>query len=91
MVRVVNIGELFVEGGKHCFSLVMYGFCSNNALYIASLSLKCLFSFNSFHCVKNVQIRSYFWSVLPCIRTEYEDLRGKSPYSVRIQENTVQK
>ena len=23
------------------------------------------------HCVKNVQIRSYFWSVCSCIRTEY--------------------
>ena len=23
------------------------------------------------HCVKNVQIRSYFWSVFSCIRTEY--------------------
>ena len=43
------------------------------------------------HCVKNVQIRSYFWSVFSCIRTEYGDLRSKSPYSVRIQENTDQK
>ena len=23
------------------------------------------------HCVKRVQIRSYFWSVFSCIRTEY--------------------
>ena len=43
------------------------------------------------HCVKSVQIQSYFWSVFSCIRTEYEDLRNKSPYSVRIQENTEQK
>ena len=33
------------------------------------------------HCVKSVQIRSYFWSVFS----------NKSPYSIRIQENTDQK
>ena len=43
------------------------------------------------YCVKCVQIRSFFWSVFSCIRTEYGDLRSKSPYSVRIQENTDQK
>ena len=43
------------------------------------------------HCVKGVQIRSVFWSVFSCTRTEYRDLRSKSPYSVRIQENTDQK
>ena len=32
------------------------------------------------HCVKSVQIRSYFWSVFSCIRTEYRDLlREKCP------------
>ena len=39
----------------------------------------------------SVQIRSYFWSVCSCIRTEHGDLRSKSPYSVRTQENTDQK
>ena len=29
------------------------------------------------HCVKSVQIRSFFWSLFPCIRTEYGDLRSK--------------
>ena len=43
------------------------------------------------HCMKSVQRRSYFWSVFSCIRTEYGDLLRKSPYSVRIQENTDQK
>ena len=43
------------------------------------------------HCVKSVQIRSFFWSVFSCIRTEYGDLRSKSPYSVQIQENSDQK
>ena len=45
----------------------------------------------SFHCVKSVQMRSYFWSVFSCIRTEYWDFLCKSPYLVRIQENTEQK
>ena len=36
------------------------------------------------HCVKSVQIGSYFWSVFSYIRTEYA-------YSVRIQKNTDQK
>ena len=33
----------------------------------------------------------FFWSVFSCIRTKYGDLLSKSPYSVRIQENTGQK
>ena len=43
------------------------------------------------HCVKSVQIRSYFWSVFSCIRTEYGDLLHKFPNSVQMQENTDQK
>ena len=43
------------------------------------------------HCVKSVQIRSYFWFVFSCIRIEYGDLLRKSPYSIRMQENTDQK
>ena len=42
------------------------------------------------HCVKSVQMRSFFRSVLSCIWTEYGDLRCRSPYSVWIQENTDQ-
>ena len=41
--------------------------------------------------MKSVQIRSFFWSVFSCIWTGYGDLRCKSPYSVRIQENKDQK
>ena len=43
------------------------------------------------HFVKSVQIRSFFWSLFSCIRTEYGDLLRKSPYSVRVQKNTDQK
>ena len=47
--------------------------------------------FENKHCVKSIQIRSYFWSLFSCIQNEYGDLLRKSPYSVRIQENTDQK
>ena len=43
------------------------------------------------HCVKYVQIRSFFWSVFSWIRTEYGDIGSTSPYSVRMRENTDQK
>ena len=43
------------------------------------------------HFVTSVQIRSFFWSLFPSIRTEYGDLLLKSPYSVKICENTDQK
>ena len=43
------------------------------------------------HCVKSVQMRGFFWSIFPCIGTEYGDLRSKSPCSVRMQGNTDQK
>ena len=42
------------------------------------------------HCVKRVSIRSYFWFVFSCTRTEYGDLLCKFPYSVRIQKSTDQ-
>ena len=41
--------------------------------------------------VKNVQIRNFLWSVFSRIQTEYGDLECKSPYSLRIIENTEQK
>ena len=47
--------------------------------------------FKTSHCVKSVQMRSFFWSVISCIRSEYGDLLRKCPYSVRIKENTDQK
>ena len=33
---------LLKGGGKHCFSLVIYAFCGNNALYSVSLPFKML-------------------------------------------------
>ena len=40
-----------------------------------------------YHCVKIVQIRSFFWSIFSGIRAEHGDLLRTYPYSVRIQEN----
>ena len=49
-----------------------------------------MFACLSGHCISSVQIRSFFWSVFSRIRNEYGDLRSKSPYSVRMRENTDQ-
>ena len=49
------------------------------------------FSDSRRHCVKSVQIWSFFWSVFSCIWTEYGNLFRKYLYSVQIQENTDQK
>ena len=43
------------------------------------------------HCVKCVQIRSFFWSVFSRVRTEYVEIRNMSSYSVRMRENSNQK
>ena len=40
---------------------------------------------------KNCPYSEFFWSVFSRVRTECKDLRSKSPYRVRIQENTDQK
>ena len=42
----------------------------------------------SIHFLKCVQIRSYFWSVFSCIRTECGDLRSKSR-KIRIRNNSA--
>ena len=46
---------------------------------------------NRTHCVKSVQIRSFFWYVFSRIRTEYGEIWSISPHSVRMRENTDQK
>ena len=50
-------------------------------------------SLSPLHCVKSVQIRGFLkknWSIFSYIRNEYGNVRSKSPYSVRIQENRDQ-
>ena len=46
---------------------------------------------NRLHCVKCVQIRSFFWSVFSRIRNQYGEILCISPYSVRMRKNTNQK
>ena len=41
--------------------------------------------------MKSVQIRSFFWSVLSRICTQYGEILRISPYSVRIRESMDQK
>ena len=41
--------------------------------------------------MKSVQIRSFFWSILSRIRTEYGEMLRISSYSIRIREKTDQK
>ena len=43
------------------------------------------------HCVKSVQIRSFFWSIFSRTRTVYGMILRISPYSVRMRENKDQK
>ena len=46
----------------------------------------CIIKVASTHCVKSIQIWSFFWSIFSRIRTEYGEIRSISPYSVRIRE-----
>ena len=53
--RVINIeGVVYRREGYHCFSLMIYGFCSKNVLYSASVSFTIfiflLTSFDTWHC-----------------------------------------
>ena len=41
--------------------------------------------------VKSVRIQSFFWTVFSSTRTQYGYLLSKSPYRVRIRENTNQR
>ena len=64
------------------FTRIIEKLFKNTCIYFKSklLLIICIF-----------KIRSFFWSIFSCIWTEYGDLVRKSPYSVRIQENTDQK
>ena len=43
------------------------------------------------HCVKSVQIQSFFWSVFSRIQTDYGEILRISPNSVQMRENRNQK
>ena len=60
-------------------------------LVIPVLRFTLLPYYRRFHCVKSVQIRSFFQSVFSRIHTEYWEILCISPYSVRMRGNTNQK
>ena len=45
----------------------------------------------SLHCVKSLQIRRFCWSVFSGIRTEYVDLRSKSPFQFEYRKKRARK
>ena len=44
---------------------------------------------NRYHCVKSVQIQSFFWSVFSCIWWEYGDLLQSEYRKIRTRKNSV--
>ena len=81
----IPVVEIF---GKYMWSVIF-----KIAIYI-TLGLEEIYWYTIFiwiHYVKNVQIRSFFWSVFSCIRSEYGEIRSIPPYSVRMRENTDHK
>ena len=45
---------------------------------VSQTSMMMFFCENSVrHCMKSVQVRSYFWSVFSCIRTKYRKIRTR--------------
>ena len=75
------------------FQNILKNICEQQLLLIAAnkkchLDICLCYEYTSdAHCLKSVQIWSFFWCVFSRIRTEYGDLNRKAPYSVRIQEN----
>ena len=69
---------------RSLFFMFLISTCTNSA----NIWLECYFSNRlreTFPCWE------FFWSVFSRIRTEYGDLRRKSPYSVWMQKNMDQK
>ena len=59
-----------------------------SAILIIQMWQNFMTSYPSWHCMKSVQIRSYYWSVFSCIRTEYGDSRSKYR-KIRTRNNSV--
>ena len=52
--------------------------CPNTELFLVRIFLYSDWIWIFTHWVKSVQIRSYFWSVFSCIRTEYRKIRTRN-------------
>ena len=83
---LLNTGfTIYIFYGFTLHALASRAYCTE--FRISSIFLKKLPQIdnciNVNHCVKSVQIRSYFWSLFSCIRTEYSVIRYS--VSLRIQ------
>ena len=76
------------------FSVIHMPTSNISSVDVMAMTVKNIFSAKimyNIHCVKSVQIRSYFWSAFFCIQTQYGEMLHFSPRSVRIQKNMDQK
>ena len=89
--QTITFGQLIEYNMRNFFLEKAYTKCGGESILGFMDNCKLLGISLSQHCVKIVQIRSFFWCVFSCIRNEYGYLQGKSLYLFRIQENTDQK
>ena len=63
---------------KHCWQILATRYLYQEQLqtFLNFITQK-YYSLSSFHCVKRVQIRSFFCSVFSCIWTEYRKIRTR--------------
>ena len=76
-VNCLSISRILTLLWWRFLSRILSIYCSSKTL-LQSLSKKCPYA-------------EFLWSAFSCIRTKYGNLRSKSPYSVRMRENTDQK
>ena len=81
----------FVELGKYMCLSYIYNSMHQYQIWNFWFMRDCPTGIKKNHCVKSVQIGSFFWFVFSHIRTEYGEIRSISPYSVEMRENTDQK
>ena len=102
--KTCSVPKIWLGKRKNCCTWIEISLFHNNFIFILLVSLftppfdfwlcyleTVIYFLTKKRCVKSIQIRSFFYSLFSCIRTEYRQLRSKSAYSVRIQENTDQK
>ena len=82
--QTITFGQLIEYNMRNFFLEKAYTKCGGESILGFMDNCKLLGISLSQHCVKIVQIRSFFWCVFSCIRNEYGYLQGKSPYLVRI-------
>ena len=90
LFRDINLHA--IKASNDWFSEFTAEYFDNISYWFTKIAARNDFEVNiCLHCVKSVQIQRFFWSLFSCIWTEYRDLLRKSPYSVRLLENTDQK